>query len=62
MNEDGDEIWLKGEVEEWKNQGIIDDYQAKKILSRYGIAETPPETTSLISEDKSIKLITVISA
>jgi len=27
MNGDGDEIWLKGEVEEWKNQGIIDDYK-----------------------------------
>lgn len=61
MNGDGNENWLKGEVEEWKNQGIIDDYQAKKILSRYGLAEIPPEITSPISEDKSTKLITVIS-
>jgi len=62
MNGDGNEIWLKGEIEEWKNQGIIDDYQAKKILSIYGLAEIPLEITSPIGEDKSVKLITVISA
>jgi len=60
MNANEHEIWLKGEVEEWKNQGIIDDYQAKKILSKYGFAEIPHEIP--VSEDKSTNLITVISA
>ena len=60
MNVNEHEIWLKGEVEEWKNQGIIDDYQAKKILSKYGFAEIPHEIP--VSEDKSTNLITVISA
>jgi uncharacterized membrane protein len=59
MNSIKDETWLKGEVEDWKNQGIIDDYQANRILSKYGLAEIPPEIA--VGEDKSTKLITVIS-
>ncbi|RZN38804.1 MAG: DUF2157 domain-containing protein [Methanophagales archaeon ANME-1-THS] len=57
----GNKTWLKKEVEDWKNQGIIDEYQAQKILSRYGLAETPPEPQKVAKEDESSRLITAIS-
>lgn len=55
-------VWLKKEVEAWKDQGIIDEYQAQKILSEYGLAETPPEPEKVTKEDRSSRLITVVSA
>lgn len=53
MAQKGNITWLKEEVEEWKNQGLIDENQAQKILSRYEMAETLPESKS--------RLVTVIS-
>lgn len=47
MDNKGD--WLKSEVEEWKKEGIIDDHQAERILSRYG------------KEERTSKLISVVS-
>lgn len=49
INVDEKRKWLGHEVEEWKNEGIIDSFQARKILDRY-------ET-----EQKSSRLITVVS-
>ena len=62
MDQKGNATWLKKEVEDWKNKGIIDEYQAQEILSRYGLAETPHEPQKGAKEDRSSRLITAVSA
>lgn len=61
MNQKRDKTWFEKEVEDWKNHGIIDEDQAQKILSRYESAETPPELKKAAKEDRSSRLITVVS-
>ncbi|MBU7014203.1 MAG: DUF2157 domain-containing protein [Theionarchaea archaeon] len=51
------ETWLEKEVAGWETEGIITEYQARAILSKYGLAEPP---TSEKTRDKS-RLTTVVS-
>ncbi len=60
MDLDENLSWVKKEVEDWKNQGIIDEYQALKILSRYGLAEPPTIPRKVEKEDSESKVVTVV--
>ncbi|WP_135612872.1 DUF2157 domain-containing protein [Methanococcoides sp. AM1] len=61
MGEDDHKAWLREEVEDWSSEGIIDDHQAKLILSRYGLAEAPSSNENLNKKKDTSKLVTVIS-
>jgi len=54
-----DDPWLQKEVLEWKEEGIIDDAQAQKILARLKLAER--SSTELKPRPGSSKVTTVIS-
>src|SRR5665648_81042 len=66
--EKDDIAWLSVEVEKWEKQGIIDESQARKIVSTYGRAEAPSEPKLVpieqkvvIKEDEQSKLIAILS-
>lgn len=51
----------------WEKQGVIDEYQARKILSMYGLAEAPSEPgpefaepEAMIKEEGASRLITIV--
>ncbi len=44
----------------WKEEGIIDEYQAGNILSRYGLAEITPEPGIVVKEDRASRLIVIV--
>lgn len=48
------EAWLREEVSEWLEEGIIEERQAIEILHRYGLSKAP-------SEEKAPNLISMIS-
>lgn len=66
--EKDDNTWLSAEVDKWEKQGIIDEYQARKILSMYGLAEVPSEPgpdlgepEAVIKEEGASRIITIVS-
>ncbi|KGK97893.1 hypothetical protein LI82_09030 [Methanococcoides methylutens] len=54
-------MWLQQEVEDWNREGIIDDHQAKLILSRYGLTEAPSSNKNLSNKKDASQLVTVLS-
>ncbi|NYT19583.1 MAG: DUF2157 domain-containing protein [Methanosarcinales archaeon] len=61
MGEDEHKAWLREEVEDWSREGIVDDHQAKLILSRYGLAEVPSGIEKVSKKKDTSQLITVLS-
>jgi len=61
MGDNEHKIWLREEVEEWSRDGIVDEHQAKLILSRYGLAKVPSGTEKTSPNKNPSKLITVVS-
>ncbi|UGV39849.1 DUF2157 domain-containing protein [Methanococcoides orientis] len=61
MGEDEHKMWLQQEVEDWSREGIVDDHQAKLILSKYGLSEAPSEIEQMDQRKDTSKLVTVIS-
>ena len=64
--EQNDITWLSAEVEKWEKLGIIDEYQARKILSMYGLEEAPPEPKLMPAKavskgERTSKIITIVS-
>src|SRR5665648_1039358 len=63
-----DITWLSAEVEKWEKQGIIDEYQTRKILSTYGFAEAqsepkpePAKVETVAKEEGTSQIITIVS-
>ncbi|WP_081955797.1 DUF2157 domain-containing protein [Methanococcoides methylutens] len=61
MGEHEHKMWLQQEVEDWNREGIIDDHQAKLILSRYGLTEAPSSNKNLSNKKDASQLVTVLS-
>ena len=61
MEEDEHKTWLREEVDDWSRDGIVNDHQAKLILSRYGLAKVPSGIKKISQKKGSSKLITVVS-
>lgn len=61
MGENEHKAWLQEEVDDWSREGIVDDHQAKLILSRYGLAEAPSGIEKVSPKKDTSQLVTVVS-
>ncbi|WP_440953628.1 DUF2157 domain-containing protein [Methanococcoides sp. FTZ1] len=61
MGEDEHKVWLRGEVEVWNKEGIVDADQAKTILSRYGLDEVTSGLEKVNRKKDTSQLITALS-
>ena len=63
MDQKEKKVWLEKEVENWKNDDIIDENQAQKILSKNSLAKTPEEPKKVIAKKEASpsRLIAIIS-
>ncbi|MGM0771109.1 MAG: DUF2157 domain-containing protein [Halobacteriota archaeon] len=61
MGEDEHKMWLQQEVEDWSSEGIVDNHQAKLILSRYGLTEAPSVIETVTQKKNTSQLITALS-
>ncbi|WP_445474598.1 DUF2157 domain-containing protein [Methanococcoides methylutens] len=61
MGEDEHKAWLQEEVEDWISEGILDEHQAKLILSKYGLSEALSSTEKGSKKKDTSQLITALS-